>query len=177
MDKITNGSHITTYSGLEYNILEPKLETVNIYDIAHALANSCRYNGHCNQFYSIAEHCVHVSYQVPEKDALAGLLHDASEAYVGDMVKPLKKFMNYFKEIEDKNVNIIYHRFGLEPKEPDSVKEADYKMLLTEQRQLFNKRNENIKHPVSAYEMKIHCWEPKFAEIAFLGRFFQLYKI
>lgn len=85
-----------TASGNEINILDPMPSAISIRDIAHALSNQCRFNGHVRHFYSVAEHSVLVSHLLEElhphdKDTqLAGLLHDAAEAYMGDMISPMK---------------------------------------------------------------------------------------
>src|SRR5258706_13895138 len=84
------GGWIETYSGKQFHILDPQLDEIELYDIAHALSMQCRYTGHCESFYSVAEHCVIVSMLVPKEMAIAGLFHDASEAYLTDEVSPVK---------------------------------------------------------------------------------------
>jgi hypothetical protein len=95
-------SSITTLSGKFFDILKPEEYEYDIEEIATALSNLCRYTGHVNTFYSVAEHSVLVSRIVPERLALAGLLHDASEAYLGDVSSPLKKLLPEYKRIEDR---------------------------------------------------------------------------
>lgn len=175
MKKITNGSSILTYTGKMFDTINPVPELIDINDIAHSLANSCRYNGHCRDFYSVAEHSIYVSEQLPEKFALWGLLHDASETYVGDLVKPLKNFLPDFQKAEEKVIKAVAEKFGLVLPEPDEVKIADYRMLLTEQRQLFNHKFDFTKHPVEPYDsIRINCWAPKVAERIFLMKFYEL---
>jgi hypothetical protein len=89
-------SYIITASGRRVHIFRPKMSEIDFGDIAHSLAMQCRFNGHTPRFYSVAEHCCHVHdmmFDGPEDEcrALAGLLHDAAEAYIGDIVTPLKR--------------------------------------------------------------------------------------
>src|SRR5690349_6806238 len=96
-------STITTHSGVQFDLLKPDPSVVHLEDIAHALSHLCRYTGHCNRFYSVAEHSVIVSLMVPPSEpklAMQGLLHDATEAYVNDLARPLKDLLPEYKEIE-----------------------------------------------------------------------------
>lgn len=93
------GEWILTFSGERFYPFSPAPEEVKTKDIAHALANICRFNGHTRGFYSVAAHSVHVSRLVPPEFALEALLHDAAEAYVGDMVRPLKRGLPAFEEV------------------------------------------------------------------------------
>src|SRR5690242_11754504 len=85
------GDWMQTYTGRRFWPLDPRVDDIDIGDIAHHLSLVCRFAGACREFYSVAQHCVGVSYVCDPKDALWGLLHDAAEAYVGDMVRPLKR--------------------------------------------------------------------------------------
>lgn len=89
------GSWMQTYTGRRLFPMDPSPADVDIIDIAHALSMQCRYNGHVRRFMSVAEHCVLISENVPAQDALWGLLHDATEAYVGDMIRPLRDQVAY----------------------------------------------------------------------------------
>lgn len=127
------GSWMQTYTGRAYWPLDPNSDEVDILDIAHALSNLCRYTGHCQKFYSVAEHSVLVSRIVPPEDALMGLLHDATEAYVNDLARPLKRHIPQYKEIEALNWHAIsHHFFGVSLPLPASVHVADNAILLTE---------------------------------------------
>lgn len=127
-------ARIMTFSGLYVNVLDLQPENILLEDIAHALSMQCRFAGHCKEFISIAQHSVNVSLHVPEEDALWGLLHDASEAYVTDIPRPLKHSseMRGFCEIEERIQKVIARRFGLKWPMPPSVKEQDAIELLTE---------------------------------------------
>ncbi len=124
--------HITTISGRKFWPLEPRVEDIDIHDIAWSLSRICRFGGHTTTHYSVATHSIAVSYLVPPEDALWGLLHDASEAYVGDMVRPLKNKMNLYRGVEDKVVVAITTKFGLQSTMPDSVHRADMGIVKAE---------------------------------------------
>lgn len=126
-------SCITTASGKFFDILKPEEYDFDIEEIATALSNLCRYTGHVNRFYSVAEHSVLVSRIVPDKLALAGLLHDASEAYLGDVSSPLKKLLPEYRAIEERVHNAIATKFGLgDDLSHPSVHEADKRMYWQE---------------------------------------------
>ncbi|KKM07785.1 hypothetical protein LCGC14_1730500, partial [marine sediment metagenome] len=107
-----------TYSGRKISILYPGVEDINIEDIAHALSLQCRYNGHCNKFYSVAEHSILAArmfkarYGIKfECDFIYTLMHDAAEAYVGDLISPVKSELLPFIIIETRFLNTIKDRF------------------------------------------------------------------
>jgi hypothetical protein len=130
-------STICTYTGREFAPLNPKLEDIDIRDIAHALASICRYTGHTADFWSVAAHSIEVSYRIAEKTgntllALAGLLHDASEAYLVDVPRPLKQHFAGYREMEAKLEEAIFARFGMPYPFPSIVKETDNDILLDE---------------------------------------------
>ncbi len=126
------GDYLTTISGRKFYPLDPRPEDVDIHDIAWSLSRICRFGGHVTSHYSVATHCVAMSYVVPEEDALWALLHDASEAYVGDMVKPLKKNMGLYMETEAKVISVIMEKYGLPLEMPESVRIADTGILNAE---------------------------------------------
>jgi len=114
---------IMTYSGTMFHPFNPQPSEINILDIAHALSNICRWNGHCNHHYSVAQHSIMVSLELEARGfsptiQLLGLLHDASEAYICDIPKPLKPFMEGYMEIEEKLQNaLLYELMGFLPDE------------------------------------------------------------
>ena len=127
------GNWMQTYTGGKFYPLAPKAEDVQPRDIAHALSLICRYGGHVLRFYSVAEHCLLLSHAVKPEHALWALLHDATEAYVGDMVRPLKLDMPAYCEAEDRVMVAVAERFGLEGTTmPAEVKAADTRILLDE---------------------------------------------
>lgn len=130
---------IHTFTGKKFRPLTPDPESIDIRDIAHALAMAARFGGMTRTFYSVAEHSVRVSLICPPKDALYGLLHDAAEAYLKDIPQPVKyqPAAEFYREAEGLVMAAIELRFGLKPGEPASVKRADAVMLHTEARDLF----------------------------------------
>lgn len=127
---------ILTRSGIEFNLLEPTPEMIKIEDIAHALSHLCRFTGHTHCFYSVAMHSYQASYLVPPECMLEALLHDAAEAYVGDVSSPLKSLLSDYRYIEKRIDAVIRERFGL-PKEMSAcVKQADLRRLAAEKRHL-----------------------------------------
>lgn len=126
---------IETNSGIHFEFLDPKREQINIFDIAHSLSNVCRYVGQCRRFYSVAEHSWHVARVLggmPAKIRLAGLLHDASEAYITDVASPVKAYLNGYQEIEDRIMSAIGQKFGFDYPLDNAVKYADRVMLSNE---------------------------------------------
>lgn len=133
------GDWIQTYSGRRFYPLDPLPEEIEMEDIAHSLALRCRFTGHCLEPYSVAEHCVRASRIVPEEDALRALLHDASEAYLTDLPRPLKRHSELgrcYQEIEARLMDAVCIRFGLPRECPGTVKVADNILLMTEKRDL-----------------------------------------
>lgn len=175
MTPSTHTDWIQTFTGKQFFPFNPQPEQIDILDIAHALSNLCRYGGHTESFYSVAQHSYLVSLIVPREDALRGLLHDASEAYLIDVPRPIKHHaaMQPYRETEDLILTTIYHRFGLVTLDPPSIKIADREMLRTEQRDLMKPA------PVAWQDSRegartdfdIIPWTPDYAEHQFLKRF------
>ena len=116
----------------------PARRHIRIDDIDHALSHQCRFGGHTRLFYSVAEHSVRVSHLCAPEDALWGLLHDASEAYLNDVATPLKELPEFevYRTAERALQRAIAVRFGLAPEQPASVTEIDRRMLQIEMRDL-----------------------------------------
>lgn len=129
---------IQTATGGRFYPLDPRPEDVRIEDIAHGLANICRFGGQCTPFYSVAQHSLLVASLVPPEDQRWALLHDASEAYIGDVIRPFKRCPEFerYREIERATMDAICHHFGLQPEEPASIRAADMLALATEARDL-----------------------------------------
>lgn len=133
------GDWMQTFTGLQYWPLDPSPDDVRLDDIAHHLANICRYCGACSRHYSVAEHSVYVSLLVRPTLAAHALLHDAAEAYCNDIVRPVKRDLQGYAAIEARNEKAIARAFGLrELWEPEraQIKQADNAILLAEQAEL-----------------------------------------
>ncbi|MCT2385141.1 HD family hydrolase [Erwinia pyrifoliae] len=127
-------SWIQTVTGKHFNFINTDPASICIEDIAAALSNICRFTGHLPDFYSVAQHSVHVSYLVPAEFALEGLLHDAQEAYCSDINSPLKSLLPDYREVEERIDTVIRRKYGLPPAITTPVKYADLIMLATERR-------------------------------------------
>jgi len=170
---------ILIQSGNYFNFLEPKNNVYTIYDIAHALSNICRFGGHCERFYSVAQHSVYVSWIVGDINpdmALHALLHDAAEAFLGDITKPLKQLLPEYMKLEAKTEQAIFERFGLPSNLPEEVKHADIVMLATEQRDLMP-AHDDVWEPIigiTPLRDKIFPWTNQTSKAAFLREFKRL---
>lgn len=133
--RMESGPTIMLQSGAWFDFGAPASSNFTIEDIAHGLANICRYAGQCRKFYSVAEHSVLVSETAVglEFDAL---LHDAAEAFMGDITRPLKQMLPEYKKIEKDVEEAILTKFGLITPLPQEVKEADLRVLAAEQSQI-----------------------------------------
>lgn len=159
----------------DYN--SPETHNYDIKAIAQSLAKNCRFNGHNDgdKNYSVAEHSVWVSRLVPPKMALEGLLHDASEAFTGDIQKPLKEMLPNFKKIEDRIEEALAAFFGLAYPFPPEIKQADVMMYKAERQQIATSVNDGIWHTEALpAEIKIECWGFKKAKEEFINRFDEL---
>lgn len=182
-----------TIGGRAFYPLDPRPQDFDIEDIAHALAFVCRFGGHCTRFYSVAEHSVRVAHAIIDAggtrdEQLYGLLHDAAEAYVGDMVWPLKQAREVagYKAIEKRIESAIARRFGLADEMPAIVKHFDLVLLSTEKRDLMHNDRKGTRLEVLAASSKLgawHCddhlplperiepWAPEAARVSFLAEF------
>jgi 5'-nucleotidase len=173
--KFQVGPSIMLQSGAWFDFSAPASSNFTIEDVAHGLANICRYAGQCRRFYSVAEHSILVS-EVAEGYELEALLHDAAEAFMGDITRPLKQMIPKYKDIENSLEAAILNKFGLRFPLPPAVKEADFRVLAAEQSQIMPPgtddwvRKENI---VPAAIVVRHL-RPEHAKRAFLDRYERL---
>lgn len=132
--------HIYTFGGVSFSPLSPCMENILPVDIAHALSYMCRANGHFKSFYSVAQHCLQCEAEarargLSKEIRLACLLHDASEAFISDITRPVKRALTQYKEIEERLQRVIYQRFGISPDDEEimsAVSEIDDAMLYYE---------------------------------------------
>jgi uncharacterized protein len=166
-----NGDWIQLHNGAPFWPLDPRPEEIDIETIAHALSMLCRFGGHATRFYSVAEHSVYVSRMVPPVDALWALLHDATEAYLVDLPRPIKGMLPGYKAAEDRLMGVIAERFGLTQDMPVSVKDADWRMLFTERDQVMHPSLIPWETKGKPYDLTITGLPPEAARVAFLTRF------
>jgi len=165
---------IQTFSGGKFWPLDPRPEDVSMEDVAHSLSLMCRFLGHCKGFYSIAQHSVLVSDLVPPEDALWGLLHDASEAYLADVPSTIKPLLTNYKDIETKVELCIAERFNLPWPRPPSIKKADRILLATEARDLMAHEPVGWNLKEEPATITILPQSPEKAELMFLRRLVEL---
>lgn len=131
---------LQTYTGKRVSVMNPQPEEINLEDIVTALSKQCRFNGHCSKFYSVAEHCVRGSYLAEKlynkKIAKEFLLHDATETYMGDMIRPVKRMIPQFEEMEQVFWKAISTKFKLPYVHSKEVHFLDNVMVTWEKRDL-----------------------------------------
>lgn len=195
--KENRGDWIETYRGIRFYPLDPKPEDIDIRDIAHALSLKCRFNGHCSRFYSVAEHCVRATTEMENINRLYAsyprvllhvLLHDAGEAYLPDVPRPIKPSLTGFGEIEQRVLDCVYVAFKCSVEDcvyiptvsietvpmKEDVKKADLIMLATEVRDLHMNRKGDWKLPFPPSTKHIIPYSPEEAERMFLDMFARL---
>lgn len=172
--------YFRTFTGRRVCSLSPSPDEIDIEDIAHSLAYQCRFLGHTDGFYSVAQHSVLVSQMVPDQDALWGLLHDAAEAYLGDLPAPIKREpeMHMYRAAEERLLEAVAARFSLPSAIPDSVKRADRIVLATEFRDVTTVDDLDWIIAECGFAPSEHHWimpwPPVAAEDRFLRRFWEL---
>jgi hypothetical protein len=180
-----NGDWMQTFTGRQFWPIDPYPSEISIEDIAHSLAMQCRFAGHCLRFYSVAEHSVLVSRALPPHLKLWGLLHDAAEAYVLDVVRPLKPFLPGYREIEDRVMVAICAHFCLDldpmtspPAMPSEVKLVDNRILLSERDQnmlptshVWGLAQAAAGAGFGPLDVTLQFWSPYEAERQFLAEF------
>lgn len=151
-------------------------QVVKIEDVACALGNLCRFTGQIDDFYSIAEHSVHVSHIVPPEHALVGLLHDATEAFCNDLARPFKRTLPDYMAAEDRIWRkAVAPSFGLPAELPDCVKQADMAMLKAEVEHFYPPHvAAELNLPGEAAKVHLHLWSPRHARFFFMQRYKEL---
>lgn len=171
---------IHTFTGRLVNPLDLQPEDVDIVDIAHALARQCRFSGHTKEFYSVAQHSVICSKIVESGFERDALMHDASEAYLQDVARPLKihpSFGQSYRGAEKRAEKVIAGVFGTNfPMKPE-VKVADNLALVTEARDLMHgtAKWSQFYQEIPPLSEVIVAWTPRRAEREFLERYQKLF--
>jgi uncharacterized protein len=161
-----NGSRtIRTYMGKYMDVFAPTPEMICIEDIAHALSNNCRWANQLPNFYSVAQHSIYVSKHVPDQDAFSALLHDATEAYLPDMPRPIKLQIPNFKEIENGLMMAIAEKFGVKFPFSEAIHKADEEAMEWEYKNLM------IGPTMESYYLSMN---PQLAETQFLLQYQKL---
>jgi uncharacterized protein len=176
---------IQTHTGRRFYPLNPRIEDIDIEDIAHALSHLCRFAGHTRVFYCVAEHAVRVSRLVAEMcptttyESAWGLHHDDSEAYLIDLPRPLKDAEEIgpgYRIAERRLMEMICRRFNLRPEEPPEIRTADRILLLTERRDLLSQPpaswQEDLGELIRPLPEIIEPWSSERAKEEYLLRFF-----
>lgn len=162
-------------SGKYINLVDPQADQIDFLDIAGALSKICRFGGQCQEFYSVAEHCYHCA-AVAKKDGqpdsivLACLLHDGAEAYLGDVVKPLKIMLPEYQKVEWLMEQAIALKFGVNLEATHAaMKEIDRAMLIAERRAMFSTDHIlwNGENEVRTLDVSFSKWCPQTAEFWF----------
>jgi uncharacterized protein len=173
--KATSGPTIMLHSGATLDFLNPRASDFTLDDIAHGLSNICRYAGQCDRFYSVAEHSILVS-EVTETFKLEALMHDAAEAFLGDVTRPLKQVVPEFKVLERNIQQAINERFGLSDITLAEIKTADLSVLAAEQAQIMPAGLSDwaVGAGITPAAIRVSYLQPTEAKTRFLTRYHQL---
>ncbi|MFC7134089.1 MULTISPECIES: HD domain-containing protein [Salinibaculum] len=159
-DPWTDVGVVETYTGRQFDVFDPVAEAVDLDDIAAGLAHTCRFGGHCQHFYSVAHHSLHVSRELPEDEPrlqLLGLFHDAAEAYVGDVPRPLKARYDVFERVEAEVLDAIWRALDVDPPDEtewERVMTADDRLLAYEAGNVLEDGSWAGEPPDLAYELR-----------------------
>lgn len=177
---------ISTQSVEQFDFTNPKIEDIHILDIAHALSNICRFGGHSSSFYSVAEHSIILAEILERQGAdkmtvLAALLHDATEAYLGDMPRPITASLFhlddncYRNKFVMLNEFITFTRFNLDGADWESISNRDRRLCITEAKQL-GLWNKQWADQGDAITFELHLWTSAQAENLFVMNFTELWE-
>jgi hypothetical protein len=175
-DSLDRGDWMLTGTGKAFYPLDPRADELDIIDIAHALSMQCRYGGHSKRFYSVAEHCVLMATAAPEPLKLAALMHDGSEGYLQDVIRPVKVHLTNYLSIEDKLMRVIADRFGFAWPLVPEIKVLDERMLGAEREQavIFPKGKAWSQwKPVEPLDVTLRFWAPDAAFHEFMAAFYR----
>ena len=169
-------STFITASGITIDLLNPRVQDININDITSGLSKICRFGGQISHFYSVAQHSVLCSHLAPQELKKAALMHDASEAYLGDVIKPLKNLLGAaYEEIEARFMERIFERFGVSILMLPKVKEFDKELYRRESDAFRYGRMNDWKEFTKTHKVWPNVWDCKQSEALFFTRYVQLF--
>lgn len=173
---IASNGAIQTYSGKLISIFDPDPSNIIITDIAHSLSNLCRFGGHTRKFYSVAEHSIHCSRTCDSALALCALLHDASEAYMVDIPRPIKiqPEFSIYRQLEENLSRAIADRFNFDFDLFEIIKPVDSFMCYVEAYNLMPQDGEFQWPDCPDKELQLNYWSPSVAKLEFLRRYAEL---
>lgn len=167
---------LQTFSGTVFDVPSFNMDAIEIVDIAHALSMQCRFGGHCIRFYSVAEHCCLVADRASDENKLSALMHDASEAYIVDLPRPIKRLLRSYQIMEDEVMSLIASKFGFRWPLPAEVKYLDTAIITDERIQ--NMARVDIDgivwgNVLPGLDVDLQYWSPEKARDEFLERFYK----
>ncbi len=171
---VRKGDWIQTFTGRQFWPLDPRPTDVCIEDIAHHLSMQCRYSGAVRRFYSVAEHCCHLAAVAPSHLKLIALMHDAAEAYLVDVPRPIKKSLTVYYDLERGVEQAVATKFGLAHPWHPEVMELDTRICTDERLQLMATAPIPWSGELPALGVDIECLTPSRAERRFLDTFERL---
>ena len=172
MNKFVADDELQIGGGKYVSVLDPSVDDITIYHIAHSLSNTGRYGGHARFFYPVAQHCVIGSYKAHSTGIQWDfLMHDATEAFILDVPSPLKYQLDDYRQLEKIWEPRISNKFSVYYPFLPEVKKLDVEALATERRDLLHPNGVwKVLQGVRSWKETIHCWHPLYAEYRFLKR-------
>lgn len=177
----TDEGFFNSASNIKISLHDPIAEMITIEDIASSLSKICRFGGCIPEFYSVAQHTLLVVELAPDNLKKAALLHDAAEAYLGDVIKPLKHLIkDLYTPLEHKFEKVIFEKFNVPLEQCAEIKKYDMHALEIEHnymRDIDKIKFINISKKLSYYRyMHPYCWSPVSAESLFIHEYYTLFK-
>ena len=168
---------IMLHTGKMFDLVDIDPYLIDIYDIAHHLAHLCRFTGATREFYSVAQHSLFVSINVSPENAFVGLLHDAAEAYIGDVSAPLKRVLPDYNRIEENLWEAIAWRFNIPFDIPAEVKEIDRRLGDTEQMKFLPKPIVSYDRIMDPLPIRLEAMTANAARVSFLREYYRLHEL
>ncbi len=161
--------NMTTFNGRRFNIMEPIIDDIDLGDIIQSLSNQCRFAGHCDRFYSVAQHSVNVAHLVADEFKPWALFHDAAEAYISDIPRPVRNAIPTLDGIESRILFVIAGRYSLSWPIPKAVLIADDLMLAIEINEITNDQEQQKVPDLEGKMIELESWDPITAYFGFLS--------